>query len=273
MAVIKNKMRKNFTMVSNDALRDKMLSMKERGVFCTLCSLSDGWEFSVAGLSAIVPDGVDAIRASIVNLEKMGYIKRTKSRDENGKFISEIEIFNKRSTTDLPSQLTRDGKSVAENPVQYYTNRDKMDKIKSIHQSDDITQNDGQTDISIYKTLIADNIKLDWLLEVASRHGGAEVQMVNEIYDVICDMVCCPREKVVIRGVSYPWATVQSQFLKLTYQHIADVLNRIIDADLKIKNMSAYLVTVLYTQSLVGTIEAQAKLHDEYLKYLRGEPY
>lgn len=269
MAVLKNKMRKNFTMVSNTALWDKELSMKERGVFCTLCSLPDGWEFSVAGLSAIVPDGVDAIRASIVNLEKMGYIKRTKSRDENGKFISEIQIFDKRSVTDLPSRVSCDGKSVAENQVQYYTNIDKTDKIKSIHQSDEKAKSDGQT----YKTLIAENIKLDWLLDVASRRGEPEVQMVNEIYDVICDMVCCPRKKVVIRGVSYPWETVQSQFLKLTYQHIADVLNRIIDADLQIKNMSAYLVTVLYTQSLVGTIEAQAKLHDEYLKYLRGEPY
>lgn len=121
--------------------------------------------------------------------------------------------------------------------------------------------------------MIADNIKLDWLLEVASQRNATEEQMVHEIYNVICDMVCYPREKVYIKGTSYPWTTVKSRFLKLGYPHIADVLNRIIDSDLNIKNMSAYLVSTLYTQSLVGTIEAQAKISDDYLKYLRGKPY
>lgn len=66
---------------------------------------------------------------------------------------------------------------------------------------------------------------------------------------------------------------MKSQFLKLRYQHIADVLNRIVDAELGIRNMSAYLVSTLYTASLVGTIEAEANMHDDYLKYLRGKPY
>ena len=68
MAVLKNKTQRNFTMISNSVLRDKELSMKDRGVLCTICSLPDGWEFSIAGLSSIVPDGVDAIRKSIFNL-------------------------------------------------------------------------------------------------------------------------------------------------------------------------------------------------------------
>ena len=61
MAVLKNKTQRNFTMISNSVLRDKELSMKDRGVLCTICSLPDGWEFSIAGLSSIVPDGVDGL--------------------------------------------------------------------------------------------------------------------------------------------------------------------------------------------------------------------
>ena len=66
---------------------------------------------------------------------------------------------------------------------------------------------------------------------------------------------------------------VKSRFLKLKYEHIADILNRVVDSSLGIKNMSKYLISVLYTSSLVGTLEAQANLHDDYLKYLRGTPY
>lgn len=120
---------------------------------------------------------------------------------------------------------------------------------------------------------ISENIKMDWLLETATQHGEAEIRMVHEIYDVICDMVCYPRNYVEIKGTRYPWEVVKSQFLKLRYQHVADVLNRIVDADLGIKNMSAYLISTLYTQSLVGTLELEAGIHDDYLKFNRGKPY
>lgn len=278
MAILKNKTQNNFTMISNNVLRDKELSLKDRGVLCTLFSLPDGWKFSIGGLSAIVPDGVHAIRTSIVNLENLGYMERTKARGEDGKYISEIEVFTERRTVcNYPSRVTRHGFSVAENQREYNTDNIKKksntDDVKSIPPSDESLTNDRQKEINSYKELIADNIKLDWLLEVASQCNATEEQMVQEIYDVICDMVCYPREKVDIKGTSYPWTTVKSSFLKLSYSHIADVLNRIIDSDLNIKNMSSYLVSTLYTQSLVGTIEAQAKISDDYLKYLRGKPY
>ena len=293
MAVLKNKTQKNFTMISNSVLRDKDLSMKDRGVLCTICSLPDGWEFSIAGLSAIVPDGVDAIRKSIFNLEELGYMERTKTRGKGGKYVSEIEVFtDKRTVSDFPSREIRHGEtiteepprenrhgvSVAGNPSQYNTDNIKLniktDNEKSINRSElenDVM--DGEMEIKAYKKVIASNIKLDWLLEVAERNGDREVAMVHEIYDVICDMVCFPREKVLIKETKYPWNTVKSQFLKLRYQHIADILNRIVDAELGIKNMSAYLISTLYSASLVGCIEAEANLHDDYLKHLRGKPY
>ncbi|MFI3214018.1 MAG: DUF6017 domain-containing protein [Eubacteriales bacterium] len=290
MAVLKNKTQKNFTMISNSVLRDKELSMKDRGVLCTICSLPDGWEFSIAGLSAIVPDGVDAIRSSILNLERTGYMERTKTRSKNGKYTSEIEVFtDKKMENTLPSGKNQHGEanmekslrenqhdvSVTENAMQYNTNNIKQnikkDNTKSINLSGEDDVIEGE--IKFYKDLIADNIKLEWLLESASQYGESEIKMVHEIYDVICDMVCYPRKKVVIKDTEYPWAIVKSQFLKLSYEHIGDVLNRIVDAELGIKNMSAYLISTLYTISLVGTIEAQTKLSDDYIKHLRGNPY
>lgn len=132
---------------------------------------------------------------------------------------------------------------------------------------------DREIESKDYKNLIADNIKLNRLLEVAKRNGEREVAIVNEVYDLVCDMVCYPRDYVVIKNTKYPWRTVKIQFLKLRYQHIRDILNRIVDADLRVKNMSAYLVSTLFTASLVGSIEFEARLHDDYLKYLRGNPY
>lgn len=292
MAVLKNKTQRNFTMISNNILRDKNLSMKDRGVLCTLCSLPDGWNFSIAGLSAIVPDGIDSIRQSIFHLEDYGYIERTKTRGLDGKYVSEIEVFSERkaskespcgnfhdgkSNTVNSSRINRHGPSVTDKPSEYNTDNIKRiintDNNRSIIQSAEDSTNDRKMEINAYKELIAENIKLDWLLDIAGRQSEAETTMVHEIYDVICDMVCYPRESVIIKNTTYPWEVVKSQFLKLRYEHIGGVLNRLVDKDLGIKNMSSYLISTLYSASLVGTLEAQANLHDDYLKFLRGNPY
>ena len=296
MAILKNKIQNNFTMISNNILRDKELTMKDRGVLCTICSLPDGWDFSIAGLSAIVPDGVDSIRSSILNLEKLGYMIRTKTRGANGKYTSEIEVFSERQTVlDFPSRQNRHDKTITEepfrkthdeqimmdNPTQYNTNNKIMisnnDNNKSIIQSKENLCQDGLSDelndTESNKLLVAKNIKLDWLLNTARNNGESEVAMVNEIYDMICDMVCYPRDNVKIKDTYYPWKVVKDRFLKLRYDHIAEILNRLIDSKLGIKNMSNYLISTLYTASLVGNLEIQAGLHDDYLKFLRGNPY
>ncbi len=59
MAILKNKTQGNFTMVSNQIFRNRALSMKERGLLCTIISLPDNWVFSVKGLLGILPDGED----------------------------------------------------------------------------------------------------------------------------------------------------------------------------------------------------------------------
>ncbi|MBO4558675.1 MAG: helix-turn-helix domain-containing protein [Lachnospiraceae bacterium] len=308
MAVLKNKTQNNFTMISNSILRDKDLSMKDRGVLCTLCSLPDGWNFSVGGLCSFVSDGKDSVNASLKKLEQLGYLVITKTRGDDGTFKTEIEIFTEKakpdmqspedhnnapsknesepenhsgfSVTDKPQRVNRDGFTVTVYPKQYNTNKTKTDiktdYSKSINLSwgKDVTdeENDLEIEVDICKKKIAENIKLNWLLEQA-KNDKDETAMVKEIYDVICDMVCYPREKVVIQNTNYPWQNVKNRFLQLRYDNVSEILNRIIDKSLGIKKMPNYLITTLYNSSLVGTIETQASLHDEYLKKLRGRQF
>ena len=146
-------------------------------------------------------------------------------------------------------------------------------KDQSIFQSAEREKDRSDKNTQAYRKLIADNISLDHLLDSARRHSPAEIEMVNEIYDTICDVVCFPRETVRIKKTARPWETVKAQFLKLKYDHVANVLNRIIDQDLHIRNMKDYLVTTLYEESMSGTLSIEASLHDNELKLMRGQPY
>ncbi len=202
----------------------------------------------------------------------------------------DVELLEKKERSDLKKKQKNkcqsvDGPRTAQhNLIESKSTQENLIEDKSINPSisleavdKDNGEIDRRIDIAIqcseYRNQIAKNIHLDWLKDAASGHGEKEVLMVDEIYETICDMVCNPRDKVKIRNTEYPWIVVKSQYLKLNYQHIANILNRIIDADLKIKNMNAYLISTLYTESMSGVLAEEAELHDDYLKYLRGQPY
>ena len=193
----------------------------------------------------------------------------------------DVQVLEKKARSDSKTRKeddsqgqTMDGPWTAQDKIsQSNIIESKVMKDQSIFQSAEREKERSIKNTQTYRKLIADNISLDYLLDSARRHSPAEVEMVNEIYDTICDMVCFPRETVIIKKAARPWEVVKSQFLKLKYDHVANVLNRIIDQDLHIRNMKDYLVTTLYEESMSGTLSLEASLHDGELKLLRGQPY
>lgn len=77
-----------------DIVEDRRLRLIDRGLLLTLLSLPETWDFSVSGMSSILPDGKSAINSSMDRLIKAGYVKRSQSR-ENGKFGDIcLEVFD-----------------------------------------------------------------------------------------------------------------------------------------------------------------------------------
>lgn len=93
MQILRNRTQNNFTIISNEILRNRELSLKDRGLLCTLIGLPDSWKFSVKGLASIIIDGKDSIRTSLIKLEKLGYVNRYKERDLLGRFMTIIEVM------------------------------------------------------------------------------------------------------------------------------------------------------------------------------------
>lgn len=76
-----------FTTISNDIFMDDNLSLKARGLLCTMFSLPENWKFSERGLISIFKkDGQSAIRSGLKELEEAGYLKRERIR-EQGKIV------------------------------------------------------------------------------------------------------------------------------------------------------------------------------------------
>lgn len=76
----------NFTIVSNEWLRDGQISLKARGLLALLASHRIGWEVTIDALVRENPEGRDAIRGAVAELEEAGYLVRDMRVGGGGKF-------------------------------------------------------------------------------------------------------------------------------------------------------------------------------------------
>ena len=94
MAVFRVNKDKNYTVMSNHHFRNRELSLKAMGLLSLMLNLPDNWDYTLKGLSTICGDGLTSVRNTLVELEKHGYVKRERMRDEHGRLANtEYSIY------------------------------------------------------------------------------------------------------------------------------------------------------------------------------------
>jgi hypothetical protein len=106
MAVFRVERNRGYTVMSNHHLRNRGLTLKAKGLLSQMLSLPDNWDYTLAGLSHINREKIDAIREAVRELEKAGYIVRSRERDEKGRLRGADYIIYEQpqpSVSDLPT--------------------------------------------------------------------------------------------------------------------------------------------------------------------------
>ena len=162
MAVFRVERNKGYTVMSNHHLRNKKLTLKAKGLLSQMLSLPEDWDYTLAGLSLINRESIDAIRTAVWELEKAGYITRRQGRDDKGKMTAiEYTIYEQpqppaaaspepknptleNPTTDKPilENPTPD-KPTTENPTQLNKDIQKTDLPKKEKINTDLSSTDS----------------------------------------------------------------------------------------------------------------------------------
>ena len=79
--------RENFSILSNSLISDTRLSFKARGLLIYVLSKPSHWTARVEELMKAGNCGREAILSALRELEEVGYLVRTKKRDERGRWI------------------------------------------------------------------------------------------------------------------------------------------------------------------------------------------
>ena len=298
MAVFRVERNTGYTVMSNHHLRNKELSLKAKGLLSQMLSLPEDWDYTLAGLSYINRESIDAIRTAVWELEKAGYITRRQGRDEKGKMTAiEYTIYEQPQPPELDCPVLE--KPTADNPIlenpttDNPTSENPTQLNKDIQRTDLPNKEKSNTDIQsthsipihspnpspfegaaqpperkrkepndayrVYEEIIKDNICYD----ILKQDMPYDHDRIDEIIDLILETVCTKRRTIRIAGDDYPAELVKSKFMKLDSEHIRFVLDCMRENTTKIRNIKQYLRAALFNApSTIGNYYASLVAHD-----------
>ena len=298
MAVFRVERNTGYTVMSNHHLRNKELTLKAKGLLSQMLSLPEDWDYTLAGLSHINRESIDAIRTAVWELEKAGYITRRQGRDEKGKMTAiEYTIYEQPQPPELEKPILENptagnpvlenpttGNPTSENPMQIIkeeqkTNLSKKEKpntdIQSTHsipihspnpspfegaaQPPERKRKEPNDAYRVYEEIIKDNICYD----ILKQDMPYDHDRIDEIVDLILETVCTRRRTIRIAGDDYPAELVKSKFMKLDSEHIRFVLDCMRENTTKIRNIKQYLRAALFNApSTIGNYYTSLVAHD-----------
>lgn len=127
---------RGYTVMKNHHLRNKDLSLKAIGLMSKMLSLPPDWDYTVEGLVLICKEGKDAIQNAIIELEKAGYIERSRTRDERGRLCGTDYVVHQVPVAGLPMR---------ENPAQVNPRQINKDIINNLDNNPPIVPPKGET--------------------------------------------------------------------------------------------------------------------------------
>ncbi|OUQ59687.1 hypothetical protein B5E58_04425 [Tyzzerella sp. An114] len=168
---------------------------------------------------------------------------------------TEVLTSEKEETEVLKYETVDFGKSETNYNNIKYNNTKYNNTINPINP----IMNDG---IDYYVDIIKKNIEYDYYI---NSQNICDRKIVEELYKIICDIVCAEREYIIIGGNKYPYKLVKSRFLSIKQHHIEYILECMRKNTVKIKNIKSYLISVLYNAPLtINCYYNQEVNHDLY---------
>ena len=240
---------KPFTMISNGFIMCKGLTAYQKMTFIALNKFKDKnnkCHPSMETLAGAVGCSARTIIKTVKVLTDLQLIDKAKMPGSNvnkytilsdGEFLSYKNEADTLSGETNSSVLVNDvqpiGEAVADKQEPYNNNHFNKNHL-SINRDDEIDE------MGAYRDLIKEQIEYDIMCERYER------ERVDEVVELMLDVVCGKQETIKIGGVEYPSEAVKSRFLKLSAEHIEYVFDSVDRNPSKIRNIRAYMRSVLY---------------------------
>ena len=236
------KKRTNFSMVSNDIIRNDSVSLKAKGLYALIQSYItiDNFTIYKGFLQSKCIEGERAFDSAWRELKEKGYLVQYKLKDENNKYYYEYELLDEPKP---PPQNV--GMEISEKPPPHFAGV-QNEKVQS-----EEFQTVGDTNI-IKSNVLRSNILSNHITEKdVMEQIGYEPQIhddfIENIVLIMVEVLNMPDNAILkINQLDLPVETVKERFRKVHYKHLEYIKLIFQDFTGEISSMKNYMITTIY---------------------------
>lgn len=296
MAVFRVEKNRNYTVMSNYHLRDTRLSLKAVGLLSKMLSLSDEWNYTTRGLTSICKEGVDAIGATLRELEACNYLIRTQLRDSKGRISDTEYVIYEQPHTPLPDMPSPDtekpymdkpdmAQPYPKKPAQLNIDRRNPDVAKKelsmTETSNPYPSNPPATTAYTPRGAGYDEMGYDEVKKTVKKNIEYDCLIINprqnrerldEVVDLITETLCSHKQHFVVAGDEYPAKLVKDKLLKINSMHIYYIFDCLDQNTTYVHNIKKYMLAALFNApSTIDSYYSALVSHDQYGDGRRGK--
>lgn len=254
----------NFSMISNEIIRDDTVSLKTKGLYALIQSYITMDDFTLykGFLMSKCPEGRRSFDSAWNQLKQSGYLIQYRMKDEKNHFYYEYELLDVPVHQNVTPEKT--GTSVV-------SGCDSSDCV--VHKVDD-TQNDA-----IYKTLqnntvqnntVSSHISESAVMDMIGYDASLHDDFIENLVLLIVEVLNMPDQATIrVNQTDQKAELVKERFRKLRYKHIEYVRLVFSEFTGEISSMRNYLITSLY--NAVSTCDIYFKQRVQHDMYEKGD--
>ena len=296
----REQMQGGYTVLPNQILRTREMSYKARYLLAQMLSMSEAWQYTVAGMAKVCGMGRDAVRTAMVELETLGYLVRSQSR-ANGRFSHNVYIIREEPVEveaapseaepqALPKEddLAMPAASTAPSTVQESVSAPLADSplpVSTLPENLPLRKNKGkkyqkkkyQDSLSspIHPIYPSSREKFVGILEWNSCLSKYKRQVeydtllfdhpewkerLDELLELMTEASCCPAPTQRIGGCQVATEVVRARYAKIDMFIIDYIFDKLSTTIQPIRNIRQYLRTVLFHAPSTCTHEYNARV-------------
>ena len=300
----REQMQGGYTVLPNQILRTREMSYKARYLLAQMLSMSEAWQYTVAGMAKVCGMGRDAVRTAMVELETLGYLARSQSR-ANGRFshnvyiIREVPVEVEAAPAEakpqaLPKEddLAMPAASTAPSTVQESVSAPLADSplpVSTLPENLPLRKNKGkkyqkkkyQDSLSspIHPIYPSSREKFVGILEWNSCLSKYKRQVeydtllfdhpewkerLDELLELMTEASCCPAPTQRIGGCQVSTEVVRARYGKIDMFIIDYIFDKLSTTIQPIRNIRQYLRTVLFHAPSTCTHEYDARVRWDF---------
>ncbi len=298
----REQMQGGYTVLPNQILRTREMSYKARYLLAQMLSMSEAWQYTVAGMAKVCGMGRDAVRTAMVELETLGYLARSQSR-ANGRFSHNVYIIREEPAEgesapseaepqedNIPTSVVSAAPSnvqeafsapLADSPLPVSTLPENLPlrKNKGKKYQEKKYQDSLPSHFPIYPIYPSSREKfvgiLEWNSCLAKYKRQVEYdtllfdhpewqERLDELLELMTEASCCPAPTQRIGGCQVSTEVVRARYAKIDMFIIDYIFDKLSTTIQPIRNIRQYLRTVLFHAPSTCTHDYDARVRWDF---------